>query len=74
MSVSKLEAKGLKCPQPQLKMTILISKMKPGEILEVSADCDTFEDDVRKWCERNKKALLWMRDEGQGAKRCQIKV
>ncbi|MBF0146820.1 MAG: sulfurtransferase TusA family protein [Magnetococcales bacterium] len=74
MPVKELNAKGLKCPQPQLKMTILISKMKPGEVIEVVADCDTFEDDVRKWCTRNQKALLWMRQEKDGAKRCQVRV
>ena len=27
-------------------------------MLEATADCDTFEEDVRKWCERMNKTLL----------------
>ena len=49
-----------------------ISGSKPGDLLEVSADCPTFEKDVRQWCERTKKTLMWVRDEGGGKKRCQI--
>jgi tRNA 2-thiouridine synthesizing protein A len=47
--------------------------MAPGDILEVVADCPTFEKDVRDWCDRTKKALLWMKAEGD-AKRCQVRV
>ncbi len=71
MAIHTLDAVGLKCPQPTLKITTMSVKMKPGDILEVSADCPTFEKDVRDWCGRFKKVLLWMRDEGT-AKKCQI--
>ena len=71
MSVQQLDARGLKCPQPTLKMTVMAMKMKPGDVLEVTADCPTFEQDVRNWCLRSKKVLLLIRDEG-AAKLCQI--
>ena len=71
MAVQILDARGLKCPQPTLKVTAMAVKMKPGEILEVVADCSTFEKDVRDWVTRSKKVLLWMREEG-ASKRCQI--
>jgi tRNA 2-thiouridine synthesizing protein A len=71
MAVQSLDARGLKCPQPTLKITALAVKMKSGDILEAVADCETFEKDVRDWCGRTKKVLLWMRAEGN-AKRCQI--
>jgi tRNA 2-thiouridine synthesizing protein A len=71
MAVTTLDARGLKCPQPTLKITIMSTKMKPGDILEVVADCSTFEQDVRDWCARAKKVLLWIRPE-DSAKRCQI--
>ncbi len=71
METTVLDARGLKCPQPTLKMTVLAVKMKPGDILEVLADCPTFEKDVRDWCSRAKKVLLWVRDEGT-AKKVQI--
>lgn len=71
MAITTFDAKGLKCPQPTLKVTIMATKMKPGDVLEVVADCPTFEDDVRSWCTRARKVLLWIREEGV-AKRCQI--
>lgn len=71
MAVTTLDAKGLKCPQPTLKVTIMATKMKPGDVLEVLADCPTFENDIKDWCTRSKKVLLWMKVDG-GAKRCQI--
>lgn len=71
MAVSVLDARGLKCPQPTLKITVMSIKMKPGDVLEVIADCATFEKDVRDWCSRARKTLLWVRDEGT-AKKVQI--
>ena len=58
MAVVKLDAKGLRCPQPILKIATMIPKLAPGDILEVEADCATFEVDVRKWCDRMKKTLI----------------
>jgi tRNA 2-thiouridine synthesizing protein A len=69
-----LDAKGLKCPQPALKVHMLSMKMKSGEVLEVAADCATFEKDMRDFCSRTKKVLLWIKDEPAGGKRCQIRM
>ena len=74
MPVENLNALGLKCPQPILKIAAKAAALKPGDILEVLADCSTFEKDVRQWCERQKKTLLWLRNEGGGKVRCQIKL
>lgn len=71
MTVQLLDARGLKCPQPTLKITVLATKVKPGEVLEVVANCPTFEKDVRDWCSRARKVLLWVKPEGD-SKRCQI--
>lgn len=71
MALTQLDARGLKCPQPTLKVTVHAVKMKPGDILEVIADCPTFENDVRDWCTRAKKTLLWVKTEGS-VKRVQI--
>jgi tRNA 2-thiouridine synthesizing protein A len=71
MAIQTIDARGLKCPQPTLKVTVAAVKMTAGDVLEVAADCPTFEKDVRDWCIRSKKTLLWIKQEG-GAKRCQI--
>jgi TusA-related sulfurtransferase len=68
----KLDALGLKCPQPVLKNAAKAAEMLNDDILEVLADCPTFEKDVRLWCGRTKKTLLWIKEEN-GKKRCQIK-
>lgn len=72
MPVHTIDAIGMKCPQPTLKITVMATKMKAGDVIEVMADCPTFDSDVRDWCGRTKKVLLWMRDEGGNKKRCQI--
>ena len=74
MANQTLDAKGLKCPQPALKVQMLSMKMKAGEMLEVVADCATFEKDMRDFCARTKKVLLWIKDEPGGGKRCQIRI
>lgn len=72
MAVVTLDAIGLKCPQPTIQMTIKALKLRKGDVLDVVADCATFENDVKNWCRRNGKVLLWLRDEGDGVRRCQV--
>ncbi len=72
MAMQTLDALGLKCPQPVLKIAAKSVELKPGDILEVLADCPTFEKDVRAWAERVKKIVLSVRDEGAGKLRMQI--
>lgn len=72
MAVVNLYCMGLKCPQPVLRIAAKSAELKPGDVLEVIADCPTFEKDIKQWCERTKKTLLWLREEGEGKKRCQI--
>lgn len=55
MAVTNIDARGLQCPQPTLKVTAMSVKMKPGDVLEVVADCATFEKDVKEWCTRSKE-------------------
>ena len=73
MATKILDALGLRCPQPILKIAATAVDMFNGDILEVLADCPTFEKDVRLWCERTKKTLLWIRED-EGKKRCQIQL
>jgi len=73
MATVTLDVQGLKCLHPIMKITTKAATLRPGDVLEVIADCATFEKDVRQWCERTKKTLLWIRNEGGGKVRCQIK-
>ena len=72
MATILLEALGLTCPELVLEIAKKSAELKKGDVLEVLADCPTFEKDIRQWCERTHKPILWIRDEGSGQKRCQI--
>lgn len=72
MAIEVLDTRGLRCPQPVLKIAVKSPDMKAGDVLEVIGDCQTFERDVRMWCERLRKVFLSMKDEGNNVKRIQI--
>jgi tRNA 2-thiouridine synthesizing protein A len=72
MAVLVLDTTGMKCPQPVLKIAAKSPDMQHGDVLEVIGDCPTFERDIRAWCKRLKKSLLYIRDEAAGKMRCQI--
>lgn len=72
MAVQYLDASGLKCPQPVLKIAVLSPDMQTGDILEVIGDCPTFETDVRVWCSRLGRTLLSVRQENGYRKTIQI--
>jgi tRNA 2-thiouridine synthesizing protein A len=72
MAVIQLNCNGLKCPQPVLKLAAKAPEMKPGDVLEITADCSTFPKDMQMWCERFKKTLLFCRDEGEGKFKAQV--
>jgi len=61
MVTVRVDAKGLRCPQPVLKVAARMPELTAGDLIEVEADCPTFEDDVRKWCDRMRKNLLSVR-------------
>ena len=71
MATVRLDALGLRCPQPVLKVAAKMPEMAKGDMLEVVGDCPTFEDDMRKWCDRMKKTLLAITHDGD-AKTIQI--
>lgn len=74
MAKEFIDATGLKCPQPILKVSAKAPTMSAGDILEVTADCSTFQKDVELWCARMKKTLMFCRDEGGGKFRAQIQL
>lgn len=68
----KIDAIGLRCPQPVLRLSVISAEMKSGEILEIVGDCPTFEKDITTWCIRLKKTLLLMCDDANDCKRAMI--
>jgi tRNA 2-thiouridine synthesizing protein A len=72
MATKTLDTLGLKCPQPILKVATLAPQMQPGDILEVTADCESFPKDIKAWAERTGRTLLFCTDEGGGKFKAQI--
>jgi tRNA 2-thiouridine synthesizing protein A len=72
VEIRELDATGLKCPQPIIKLTVISPQIQPGEILEIIGDCPTLEVDVRAWCKRLNKTLLFVNDEDGYRKRMRI--
>ena len=76
MKTLRLDVRGHDCPVPTLKMmnAVIKKEVVPGDTLEVLADCDTFEEDVKKFCAPMKKVLLFIRDEPGNYQLCQIRI
>ena len=74
MATEKLDATGLKCPQPILKVVALIPKLNAGDILEIEADCPSFPTDIKAWCGKTGKTLLMCTTDGSGKHSAQIQL
>lgn len=59
-----LDAKGLNCPLPVLRTKVLLTRMKPGEILRVEATDPHAVIDFEAYCARTGHELLHMTDSG----------
>ena len=64
MANQTLDAMGLKCPQPILKVAVLARELQAGDMLEVTADCESFPKDIESWCQKTGKTLLFCSSEG----------
>jgi tRNA 2-thiouridine synthesizing protein A len=58
-----LDAQGLMCPMPIVKLAKKIKEMKVGETLELIADDVGSKEDVPAWCKRTGNELLESREE-----------
>ena len=72
MAVETLDTRGLKSPQPVIKIVVKAAHMKPGEILQVWGDSQNFEENVRHWCERAGKVILSVESKGESTKMIRI--
>jgi tRNA 2-thiouridine synthesizing protein A len=72
MATIVMDCCGMRCPQPVLKIAAKAPDMKVGDIMEVTADCPTFEKDVKAWSSRMNKTLLSVTDGGGLKRKAQI--
>lgn len=53
-----IDAKGLKCPMPVIKLQQKIRHLNPGQIVRIAC-CDlSAEKDIASWCKVNKHGLI----------------
>lgn len=72
MSLERFDLKYLECAESPLKTTTSALQLNEGDISEVFAGLSAFEDDVKGWCIRNGRMLLWISEEGNGTRKYQI--
>jgi TusA-related sulfurtransferase len=62
----KIDAVGLFCPLPIVKLKLGMEKLRPGEILEILADDRGFPEDVVSWCRETGNRLRSLARNGEG--------
>ena len=59
-----LDAKGLMCPMPIVKLAKKIKEIQVGQVLEVIADDPGAKEDIPAWSQRTNNELLETKQEG----------
>jgi len=59
-----LDAKGLMCPMPIVKLAKKMKEMPVGAVLELIADDVGSKEDVPAWCQRTGNQLVSQKEEG----------
>ena len=57
MADKMIDAKGLRCPMPIVKISREMKKITAGQTLEVRSDDPAFGEDVKAFCEITKSKL-----------------
>lgn len=61
----KIDACGLQCPGPIMKVYKEMEKIKEGEVLEVHVTDPAFGNDIKSWCQRTGNTLLGVEKAGR---------
>ncbi len=61
----ELDARGLICPMPIIKLSKVVKELQPGDVLEVVANDPGFESDISTWCEKMGHELLEVSSRGE---------
>jgi tRNA 2-thiouridine synthesizing protein A len=69
-----IDTSALGYPDCILQIATKALHMEPGQILEVSCDCPTFERDVRAWCHDRGRTFLSVEHERGNKQRIQIQL
>lgn len=72
MAKEILNTNGIAWTLAMFKLASKAVSMQSGDILEVVGTNQAFERDIRTWCDRLNKKLLFIKSENEDGKRCQI--
>ena len=72
MKIIKVDACGLQCPGPIVKLSAAIKEAQVGEVIEISTTDPAFAGDIEGFCSRTGHAFLGMKSE-KGINTAQIK-
>jgi len=64
MEEATLDARGLSCPMPIVKLSKQVKGLSPGDTITVLADDPGFDPDVRAWVEAQGHELQSLTEEG----------
>jgi len=64
MATVAIDARGMRCPLPIQQLIMHMHETASGDIIEITATCPTFEEDVRNWAKRAGKTLLAITHDG----------
>ena len=62
---ASLDAKGLMCPMPIVKLAKKMKELQVGQVLELIADDPGAKEDVPAWCSRTGHQLVGTEEEGK---------
>ena len=65
MAEYTINARGLQCPTPIIRLFMKIKEAQPGDLLTIEVTDIGFKKDVDAWCAKTKNELVWLREEGE---------
>lgn len=64
--VSTVDAVGLFCPMPVVKLKLELENVKAGDVVKLLADDPGVEEDLKAWCSETNNKLLSLEKNKEG--------
>jgi len=64
-TTSRLDLRGLYCPEPVFRTKVAIDSLQIGDVIEVIADDPASEEDIKRWANRVGQNLLSIQKNGK---------
>jgi TusA-related sulfurtransferase len=68
----KMDTKGLEWQQATFKIAAKFMQMQPGPLLEITGNHPRFEGDIKTWCRKLNKPVIFVNRETSNLLICQI--